>query len=660
MGDETVRRDFKSPKQRAAVCFSQWRRKGKADAVDLVEAGSVPSDVSKTKADEKQAWSAPTLADFTDKSWGDLSASERRRIAGHYAWSASMPPESFGDLKLPHHNPKGGAVVWRGVANALARLPQTDLPASDKGAVLAHLQAHARAFGKGRDKKAANALRELHAFIVAELKDPLQAALDEQYDQHGPEQRLTIIDVNLEESSVVALDFSGDVPEAVRLTFAETGDPPYTFGEPHRTPWQYTDRIEVAAAKVVTGQAATELIAALKQDNPLFSRLDGSPNGHFVVMDLTTLDRVSQHEGPVQYKLLSAGIKDALPTLIGKPVHVTTDFDGHLEAGARYKPIGVFMGGQVLEGVSPTGGSTLRVVAMLWDGDFPEELEEIQNAQHALGASYEVAYSPSDAIRNGNVIEVTKYVFAGGAILKKTAAAHPETQLLVANAPSMWTARPREETPPATSRDTTRRIAMGKFGGIPAEHDAAVQAAVDAALAAQEQSRSKSTLEADNTRLKEQLAAQEQTLGEQAAKITALEAEKVALTNQANEKTAALVTATAELATLREEKDAVEKAAAIEAGWKKIATEHGFSLTDEKIKAAKLPLLTKLANKEALTVDEYLELGRGGVRPGAADGSRMRLVVAGASGTPDAPDPDALKKTWPSLGKVVSGKSIFR
>lgn len=109
--------------------------------------GVSPSDVSKKKAPEDEEWNAPTLSDFTDKSWGDLTDSEKTKIAGHFAWAAGMPPETYGDLKLPHHN-TSGQIVWRGVANAAARLSQSNIPGEDVSKVQAHLGAHYRAFDK--------------------------------------------------------------------------------------------------------------------------------------------------------------------------------------------------------------------------------------------------------------------------------------------------------------------------------------------------------------------------------------------------------------------------------------------------------------------------------------------------------------------------------
>jgi hypothetical protein len=108
-----------------------------------------PKDISVEMAPTDQAWSAPALKDFTEKSWDDLSKTERRRIAGHYAYAKSMPPEVFGDLSLPHHDCKTGKVVWRGLMAAAGRLNQTAaIGADDIAIVRAHLAKHYKAFGK--------------------------------------------------------------------------------------------------------------------------------------------------------------------------------------------------------------------------------------------------------------------------------------------------------------------------------------------------------------------------------------------------------------------------------------------------------------------------------------------------------------------------------
>jgi HK97 family phage prohead protease len=110
--------------------------------------GVSPSDASKETAPMDTPWSAPNLSDFANEAWSELPEDEKRHITQHYAWAQAMPPETFGGLKLPHHRPSDGYIVWRGVTNAAARLPQAQIPNSDMAAVRAHLGRHYRAFGR--------------------------------------------------------------------------------------------------------------------------------------------------------------------------------------------------------------------------------------------------------------------------------------------------------------------------------------------------------------------------------------------------------------------------------------------------------------------------------------------------------------------------------
>lgn len=113
--------------------------------------GYVPKDVSEKCAPEDTEWSKPTLSDFTDKAWEDLSDAEISHIAGHYAYSANKPAKAFGDLKLPHHRPSDGAVVWNGVKAAMGALMGArggvDVD-GDRKAVYGHLAAHYKQFEK--------------------------------------------------------------------------------------------------------------------------------------------------------------------------------------------------------------------------------------------------------------------------------------------------------------------------------------------------------------------------------------------------------------------------------------------------------------------------------------------------------------------------------
>jgi len=111
-----------------------------------IELGVVPKHPWRYGKDAEASWSKPSLGDFTSKSWGELSDSEKRSIAGHYAWAPQNPPERFTDLKLPHHRPKDHAVIWNGVRAAMAALlgarGGVDIPSGDKRAVYNHLAAH--------------------------------------------------------------------------------------------------------------------------------------------------------------------------------------------------------------------------------------------------------------------------------------------------------------------------------------------------------------------------------------------------------------------------------------------------------------------------------------------------------------------------------------
>ncbi len=114
--------------------------------------GEVPSHPWKYGKDDKSSWKKPTLSDFTDKSWEELSDSEKRSIVGHYAWSPKPIPDRFTDLKLPHHDPKTHAVVWNGVRAAMAALfgarGGVDIPSADRRPVYNHLAKHYKEFGK--------------------------------------------------------------------------------------------------------------------------------------------------------------------------------------------------------------------------------------------------------------------------------------------------------------------------------------------------------------------------------------------------------------------------------------------------------------------------------------------------------------------------------
>jgi len=131
--------------------------------------GVIPPHKFSYKENSSSSWSRPTLSDFTDKSFEELSAQEIGVIAGHFAWAAEYPPKSFSDLKFPHHDPKTHDVVWGGVVAAMAAVNGARTPASisdaDKSAVYSHLAKHYKEFDKEVPKK----MFELGEAMVTEI-----------------------------------------------------------------------------------------------------------------------------------------------------------------------------------------------------------------------------------------------------------------------------------------------------------------------------------------------------------------------------------------------------------------------------------------------------------------------------------------------------------
>jgi HK97 family phage prohead protease len=149
--------------------------------------GISPRNVSEKTAPMDESWRKPSLGDFADEPWEDLSTGERRKIAGHFAWATAAAPDAFGDMKLPHHRATDGYVVWRGVVAAAGRLDQTDFPSEDMDAVKRHLADHFKefdreapwerdaaswsAFVKARDRRARKTASPAHEDELAALLD---------------------------------------------------------------------------------------------------------------------------------------------------------------------------------------------------------------------------------------------------------------------------------------------------------------------------------------------------------------------------------------------------------------------------------------------------------------------------------------------------------
>jgi hypothetical protein len=91
---------------------------------------------------------APHDSPTTDREWdGPAAVAAAPNDAGvlryMHAWYAGANPDVKGSYRFPHHGPtRGSAAVLPGVRNALARVPQSNIPASEMEAVNRHLRGH--------------------------------------------------------------------------------------------------------------------------------------------------------------------------------------------------------------------------------------------------------------------------------------------------------------------------------------------------------------------------------------------------------------------------------------------------------------------------------------------------------------------------------------
>lgn len=132
--------------------------------------GSVPANPPNGEGEGQPGrWRMPTLADFTDKSWAELSNRELDAIARHYAWEHHGL--GGGGFQFCHHFPPShkyaGLPSEQGVAAALRGL---DSALGGEDGIEAHLRAHLPA--EDRAREAADLVR---AALAPEAEERLRA-----------------------------------------------------------------------------------------------------------------------------------------------------------------------------------------------------------------------------------------------------------------------------------------------------------------------------------------------------------------------------------------------------------------------------------------------------------------------------------------------------
>ena len=141
----------------AGLVVTEW--------LETIEKGVIPYRRTPL-APEGEGWDGPAEV-------GKADVPALKAMATWFAGSG----EAKGDYKLPHHKAEGEhACVWRGVANAAARMPQTGLPAADMAGVRRHLGKHYEDFGKEPPWKAAPAAWEKYETMCRAWKRELGTA----------------------------------------------------------------------------------------------------------------------------------------------------------------------------------------------------------------------------------------------------------------------------------------------------------------------------------------------------------------------------------------------------------------------------------------------------------------------------------------------------
>jgi hypothetical protein len=172
------------------------RQKG----LDFAEtAGYIPKSLNDTLAPENTTWKKPTLKEFTDKEWSELSEGEIKEIAGHFAYAKTFPPTSFDDLKLAYRNAKG-EIVLRGLKSAVTMLKGARAGVDIEGdvqPVYEHLSKLFTLFGK--EAPEFKTIKEAQSGDTCQMDDGSDGILSEDEDGNlicGPAEEKTVKDID--------------------------------------------------------------------------------------------------------------------------------------------------------------------------------------------------------------------------------------------------------------------------------------------------------------------------------------------------------------------------------------------------------------------------------------------------------------------------------
>ena len=213
-------------------------------------AASVPNNPSGSGIGSDSSSCKLSLSDFTDKTWDELSSSEKSGIAKHFAYNDGS--DSFGALKLPHHDPNGDIRpnCVRAALQAIggARSGKAMDLGGKEEAVQTHLNAHLKDIDSKKEAEMPEKKREDE--IVSDkgslenlrdkIREALQAKIHVNQDLgYGPYLLTTLPDQVIYEIGGPGV---GDKKYRVPYQIDESGT--VTFGDPIEVTIAYQDTTE--------------------------------------------------------------------------------------------------------------------------------------------------------------------------------------------------------------------------------------------------------------------------------------------------------------------------------------------------------------------------------------------------------------------------------
>jgi len=182
----------------------------------------------------------------------------------------------------------------------------------------------------------------------------------------------------------------------------------------------------ILASKIIPRELTKEEI----ESNKTVQLLQNTPNFKpfaYRLAELGVKHTPSNGEDGVNYYLDPKNAEQSLPSLLMKPIHISSDLEHHRNEDGSMKTIGVVFGSRITR---ENDSAFIDVIAGLWDKDYPEDVAFISSNKNDIGSSYELVGKEKEIdAKNTSLYD---YKFTGSAILFKENAALSSTKILYA------------------------------------------------------------------------------------------------------------------------------------------------------------------------------------------------------------------------------------